>query len=89
MFFTEHVVLLTAAIVTCYGNDLLTQFVPRQLPESCPGYRVSHIITSPSGLTAELELADTACNLYGLDVARLTLEVGAESGKLKQFRYNR
>ena len=41
----------------------------------CPGYMASHVKTSPTGLTANLELAGAACNVYGTDVHSLTLLV--------------
>ncbi|KAK3328533.1 glycoside hydrolase family 31 protein [Cercophora scortea] len=47
--------------------------------ESCPGYKASNIKTSPSGLTADLTLAGTACNVYGTDLRDLVLEVTYES----------
>ncbi|RDW82915.1 glycoside hydrolase family 31 protein [Coleophoma crateriformis] len=46
---------------------------------SCPGYEASNVKTSSSGLTADLSLAGTACNVYGDDLTNLTLEVVYET----------
>jgi alpha-glucosidase len=48
---------------------------------SCPGYKASNIKTTGSSLTADLKLAGAACNVYGDDLASLTLEVVYETGK--------
>jgi alpha-glucosidase len=49
---------------------------------SCPGYKASNVKTTASTLTADLTLAGSACNVYGTDLASLTLEVVYETGKL-------
>ena len=43
--------------------------------EDCPGYTASNVVHSKSGITANLQLADTACNVYGHDVDNLLLVV--------------
>lgn len=48
---------------------------------TCPGYKASKVKTSSTGLTAELTLAGTACNVYGTDLKDLVLQVTYESGK--------
>lgn len=48
---------------------------------SCPGYKASNVKTSSSGLTADLTLAGKACNVYGNDLAKLTLTVSYDDGK--------
>ncbi|PQE19191.1 glycosyl hydrolase family 31 protein [Rutstroemia sp. NJR-2017a BBW] len=45
----------------------------------CPGYKASNIKTTGSTLTADLSLAGTACNTYGTDLTKLTLEVVYET----------
>lgn len=45
----------------------------------CPGYEAHNIKTTPTGLTADLTLAGTACNVYGDDLRELTLEVTYET----------
>ncbi|EMF07989.1 glycoside hydrolase family 31 protein [Sphaerulina musiva SO2202] len=42
---------------------------------TCPGYRASGITTTANGLTAQLTLAGTPCNIYGNDIEDLTLTV--------------
>lgn len=48
----------------------------------CPGYKASNVLTSYSGLTADLTLAGTACNVYGTDLTDLTLTVEYQTGEL-------
>ncbi|KAI0179275.1 glycoside hydrolase family 31 protein [Hypoxylon sp. FL1284] len=46
---------------------------------ACPGYTASNVVTTASGLTADLTLAGDACNVYGTDLQDLTLEVSYET----------
>ncbi|KKY27734.1 putative alpha-glucosidase precursor [Phaeomoniella chlamydospora] len=41
----------------------------------CPGYTAANVQSSKTVLTADLTLAGKACNVYGVDVADLTLTV--------------
>lgn len=41
----------------------------------CPGYAATNIVETATGLTADLNLAGTACNIYGYDVGALKLLV--------------
>ena len=43
--------------------------------EDCPGYTASNVVHSDTGLTADLQLANTACNVYGRDLDNLQLMV--------------
>lgn len=45
----------------------------------CPGYKASNVIRTPYGLTANLALAGTACNVYGTDTEGLNLTVEFQS----------
>lgn len=45
----------------------------------CPGYSVSNVVRTNSGLTATLKLAGTACNVYGTDIDTLNLTVEYQS----------
>lgn len=45
----------------------------------CPGYRASNIVETSHGLTADLNLAGAACNVYGNDIAALSLSVEYQS----------
>ncbi|KAI0329976.1 hypothetical protein GY45DRAFT_1324212 [Cubamyces sp. BRFM 1775] len=42
---------------------------------SCPGYKLSSLHETNTGLTAQLSLAGPACNAFGHDIVDLTLEV--------------
>ncbi|KAL4994315.1 Alpha/beta-glucosidase agdC [Aspergillus recurvatus] len=41
----------------------------------CPGYRVMNVEERSRGFTADLTLASTPCNAYGVDIENLRLEV--------------
>jgi alpha-glucosidase len=45
----------------------------------CPGYTASNVVRTPYGLTADLSLAGSACNVYGTDVEALSLTVEYQS----------
>lgn len=45
----------------------------------CPGYTASNVVQTPYGLTADLSLAGTACDVYGTDVEALSLTVEYQS----------
>ncbi|KAJ1720071.1 hypothetical protein LPJ53_005256 [Coemansia erecta] len=45
----------------------------------CPGYRVGYIQNTTDGFTASLKLAGPPCNLYGTDIADLTLSVSFDT----------
>lgn len=47
----------------------------------CPGYRASDVQTTANGLTANLQLAGEACNIYGTDLPNLTLTVEYQTGE--------
>lgn len=68
----------TASAAALFGRD-----GPAADPlAACPGYKASNVQTSATGLTADLSLAGTACNVYGTDLADLTLEVSYDTGEL-------
>lgn len=48
--------------------------------DSCPGYNAVNISNTDSGLKAELVLAGSACNVYGNDYEKLSLQVTYENG---------
>lgn len=48
---------------------------------SCPGYTASNVKITGNCVTADLALSGTACNVYGDDLQRLTLQVVYETGK--------
>lgn len=66
--------------LVCATTDLTARDYPGDdALSSCPGYAASNIQTSSTGLTADLTLAGTACNVYGDDLQDLTLEVTYET----------
>ncbi|KAL6305606.1 glycosyl hydrolases family 31-domain-containing protein [Sparassis latifolia] len=46
---------------------------------SCPGYTLSSLTETASGLTAQLNLAGPACNAFGQDISNLTLQVNYDT----------
>lgn len=52
---------------------------------SCPGYTLSNVVTSDTGLTALLNLAGPACNSYGIDLQNLTLLVEYQTGTYRPY----
>ncbi|CAL1703163.1 unnamed protein product [Somion occarium] len=47
--------------------------------DACPGYKATHVNVGGAKLTANLELAGTACNVFGPDINKLKLEVTYET----------
>jgi len=78
---------LAVAATTVSASPLgpLHNLVPRQSSSGdlsqCPGYKASNVKNSTSGLTADLTLAGTGCNVYGTDLGDLTLTVEYQTGK--------
>ena len=54
--------------------NVLDKTVP-DAQDACPGYIASDIRENPTGLTADLTLAGSPCNVYGNDISDLTLSV--------------
>ncbi|MBE3109428.1 MAG: hypothetical protein IMZ46_02780 [Acidobacteria bacterium] len=52
------------------GNDLYEKDL-----SACPGYKVTEQHETESGFTAQLSLAGQACDVYGIDLPELRLEV--------------
>lgn len=74
-FFGWHFAWLVSATST-----LTTRDYPSDDPlVACPGYEASNIKTTATSLTADLNLAGSACNAYGDDLQNLTLEVTYET----------
>jgi alpha-glucosidase len=49
--------------------------------DDCPGYNASNVVSTSSRLTADLNLAGDACNLYSRDAHDLKLLVELQTGK--------
>jgi len=69
------------AILVFIGLASATIVIRPPAPDanSCPGYKATYVEETGSGLTAELQLAGTACNIYGRDLATLKLQVTYDS----------
>jgi alpha-glucosidase len=50
--------------------------------KACPGYKASNVRQTANAVTADLNLAGPACNIYGTDLRNLTLTVEYQSGML-------
>ncbi|KAK7746389.1 hypothetical protein SLS53_002348 [Cytospora paraplurivora] len=70
---------LFASLVSVVSTLTTRDYPSDDALASCPGYEVSNIMTTPTGLTADLTLAGPACNAYGDDLQDLTLEVTYET----------
>ena len=49
--------------------------------DDCPGYVASNVVQTATGLTADLTIAGSACNIYGYDLGALKLLVEYQTGK--------
>lgn len=67
-------------VLTILTNLLVATLVAAQ--RACPGYRAADVTQSSSGLTANLYLAGSACNVFGQDLPNLTLTVEYQTGKI-------
>jgi alpha-glucosidase len=57
--------------------------IPRQFNSErgdCPGYIASNAVETATGLTADLILAGSACNVYGTDIEAMTISVNYDNG---------
>lgn len=70
LFALAGLISASAAVASCCANVDL-----------CPGYRASSVQESHNGLTADLTLAGTACDVYGKDLKNLKLQVIYESSE--------
>jgi alpha-glucosidase len=53
-------------------------------PGACPGYAASNVVKTDSGLTADLTLAGTACNVYSDDISDLKLVVEYQTSECEK-----
>ena len=78
----EHAPIFTLPASADVGKNVLPNI---QDPEAvdpqtaCPGYKASNVQDTESGFTADLDLAGSACNVYGNDVENLALSVEFQS----------
>lgn len=74
---TKH--MLTVAFSKLQAPRVIPAIFDKTAPNSqdeCPGYKASNVVTSTTGLTADLTLAGKPCNSFGFDVQDLILSVG-------------
>lgn len=69
--------LLLAALVSI---NAFATFVDPSILEACPGYAASNVKVRHDGLSADLVLGGTPCNVFGNDVKKLSLSVTYETG---------
>ncbi|CCM00567.1 uncharacterized protein FIBRA_02601 [Fibroporia radiculosa] len=62
-----------------HSHDLETDTTYSLNVSSCPGYTVTSVDESNTGLIAKLDIAGAACNAFGRDYTNLTVEVVYES----------
>lgn len=80
--------LLHRLLYASFGVGLLSNASPLQYRsaspsvDDCPGYSATNVKYIHNGLTADLELAGDACNVYGTDIADLTLTVEYQTGEM-------
>ncbi|PPQ91932.1 hypothetical protein CVT25_000975 [Psilocybe cyanescens] len=67
---------LVAALLPTY---VFATFVNPSILEACPGYSASNVKVRHDGLSADLTLAGSPCNVFGNDVKKLSLEVTYET----------
>ena len=67
---------LTVAILQA---SVLATVVDPSVLDACPGYTATNIKTKPNGLSADLVLGSKACNVFGEDVKKLSLNVVYET----------
>lgn len=81
---STHVPQFTVPFDADVGANLIPNIVDPEAIDSqdvCPGYKASHVRKSDYGLTADLNLAGEACNVYGNDVTALSLVVEYQAQK--------
>ncbi|KAH7025897.1 family 31 glycosyl hydrolase [Microdochium trichocladiopsis] len=71
--------LLFLAAVVSAASSLTSRDYTADPLAACPGYKASNVQTTDTGLTAELTLAGTACNVYGTDLDDLVLSVSYDT----------
>jgi len=82
MIFPLGVGLALASTVAGAAISLRQSSDSERSVEGCPGYSASNVQTSGTGLTADLTLAGSACNVYGRDIQDLRLIVNYDNGTM-------
>jgi len=63
----------------CFFFSPLTADLLAPAPQ-CPGYIASNVLSTHSGITADLRLAGDPCNIYGNDLKQLRFKAEYQSG---------
>lgn len=69
--------LILTTVLAVLGASLVCSAISL---DDCPGYAATNIVTTATGLTADLNLAGPACNAYGYDLGALKLLVEYQTG---------
>lgn len=88
---TSFRTLFTVPASASAGANILPNILDPEAVDAqsvCPGYTALNVVRTPYGLTATLELAGKACNLYGTDVETLNLTVQYQSADRLSVRVN-
>jgi alpha-glucosidase len=77
---------LVAAGYFLAGASAAAVLANRDSTAACPGYKASNVQTQQGNIvSADLNLAGSACNLYGTDLDNLVLQVEYETGKTSRY----
>lgn len=57
-----------------------TNSVPLKRDDDCPGYKASNVQNTDGGITADLTLAGSECNIYGVDLHDLKFVAEYQTG---------
>lgn len=68
-------------IVPFFVVPVFGTWIEPSVLDACPGYNVTNPIVQGVTLTAKLNLAGTACNVFGTDLEELSLTVTYETGE--------
>lgn len=71
---------LFALWITLLPYSSATDVDPAKL-DACPGYQATNVKINGGSLTADLNLAGQACNVFGEDLQKLSLSVAYETSK--------
>jgi alpha-glucosidase len=75
------------ALALFFASSQAAALLPRQGdPEACPGYKASNVKSDGGAfVSADLNLAEAPCNVYGTDLDNLKVLVEYQSREWNQF----
>ena len=71
--------LFAVAGALALASTATANFTDPHVLDACPGYKATNVVSKGATLTATLELAGKACNVFGDDIEKLQLEVTYET----------